>query len=179
MLTGFYGAKRALEPSSSQKQTYARLGARFSIAGDAWREAAGGTSGALWGALLKAAGATLADQSDQLVSFEGREIAGVVSQAVAAGVQKVIELGNAKIGDKTMVDAAAPFSAALSLAVEKDLPLIDAWGNACDVATETAQNTATLAARKGRSKTHREASLGTPDPGAMSFSIIVSALREE
>ena len=40
-----------------------------------------------------------------------------------------------------------------------------------------ARGTAEFAAKRGRSRTHADKSIGTPDPGAVSFAKIVAVLR--
>lgn len=135
------------------------------LAGQAWSEAAGGTSGALWGAALTAVGATLDDQS-------AADDATVV-KALAAGVDAVERLGGAKVGDKTMVDAMVPFRDHLSKASGSAGESVIA---AASVAAEAAQATKDISAQKGRSRVLGDRSVGTPDPGAVSFSILMTEL---
>lgn len=135
---------------------------------EAWAEAAGGSSGALWGAGLTAAAAMFADDA-------GPDTADTVRSARAA-LDSVMSLGGARPGDKTMVDAAAPFVDALESSVGSGTPLAEAWARAAAVATDAADGTAHLTARLGRARTHGDASLGTPDAGAVSFALIVTAL---
>ncbi|MFI5659112.1 DAK2 domain-containing protein [Streptomyces sp. NPDC051684] len=134
-------------------------------AGEDWSDGAGGTSGALWGAALTAAGAVAGDRDtvtyDQLVH--------AVRQSVEA-VQAVVRLGGARPGDKTLVDAAAPFA--------ERLPH-DGWAAAARAATRAAEDTARIPARLGRARTHGDRTLGTPDPGAVSFALIVTALTPQ
>ena len=47
-----------------------------------------------------------------------------------------------------------------------------AWEHAADVATQAAAATAQLTARLGRARSHGDKSLGTPDPGAVSFVLV-------
>ena len=71
-------------------------------AADAWSDRAGGTSGALWGVILRALGDTLGDT---------RPVAPTsVSAAVSAATRAVMDYGKAVVGDKTMVDALVPFA---------------------------------------------------------------------
>ena len=101
---------------------------------EAWSERAGGTSGALWGAALRAAGSRLDDRS--------APGAATVIEAARSAVDEVIAVGGAEPGDKTMVDAAIPFRDAL---VSSDLPLAAAWADA--VAAAQAGTEATAAHR--------------------------------
>ncbi len=134
-------------------------------AAEAWSERAGGTSGALWGAALRAAGRRLDDRSAPTAS--------AVVEAARAAVDEVIAVGGAEPGDKTMVDAAIPFRDTL---VASDKPLPAAWADAVAAAEAGAEATASIAARRGRAKTHHERSIGTPDPGAVSFGRIVAVV---
>jgi dihydroxyacetone kinase len=95
--------------------------------------------------------------------------------AVDAFVATIVERGGAQVGDKTMVDALIPFAETLRERSDGPDSLITAWFAATDVAHAGAQNTATFTARRGRSRTHGEASIGTPDPGAVSFAMAVAA----
>ncbi|WP_422115883.1 dihydroxyacetone kinase family protein [Brachybacterium sp. UNK5269] len=136
-------------------------------AGAAWSAEAGGTSGALWGAALTAIGSALTD--DAAVSDE-QLLTGLVR-----AVEAVERLGRAKPGDKTMVDAAVPFRTSLAAASGPAAPAIAA---AAAEASTAAEATADLVAHKGRARNHGEKSVGTPDPGAISFSRIVTRLGE-
>ena len=156
--------------ATAQRATESGAGARTVLvqAGASWSAEAGGTSGALWGAALTSLGSAFADEEP--VSDE-QLLTGLV-QAVEA----VERLGRAKPGDKTMVDAAVPFRETLA----------DASGSAADAvvaaaakATAAAEATADIAATMGRARNHGDKSVGTPDPGAISFSKIVTLLGEQ
>ena len=137
-------------------------------AADAWSDRAGGTSGALWGVILAALAGKLGD--------EGRPSSADVAAGVAAGAQGVMNYGKAEVGDKTLVDALVPFSGELSRAVDGGASLAAAWATAADAATRAAASTADLLPRMGRARPHAEKSLGTPDPGAHSLALIVTAV---
>ncbi len=137
----------------------------LAAAGAAWSEQAGGTSGALWGAALTAFGTVLGDD-------QGCQ-PGTVVQAAAASLDAVKRLGGAQLGDKTMIDAMEPFVETLR-ATGADLPT--AWGAAVLAADQGARSTAGIVARLGRARPLGEKSLGTPDPGAISFVDVVRAV---
>lgn len=138
-------------------------------AGEAWSESAGGTSGALWGAALIAAGGVFSDDDP------GSDA--TVIEALDAGIEAVQRLGGAQEGDKTMIDAAVPFQRALA-AASAGSDAASAVQEAAREAREAAQRTADITARKGRSRVLGEKSKGTPDPGAVSFSILMTELGE-
>ncbi|MCY1693609.1 dihydroxyacetone kinase family protein [Curtobacterium sp. SL109] len=145
----------------------AGAGSVLAIAGDAWSDKAGGTSGAIWGAALEALGRVLGDTD--------RPHPATVQTAVHAATDAVLAFG-AVVGDKTMVDALVPFDAVLSERIDAGVPLRDAWRAAADAAQEAADGTAALLPRMGRARTHAEHAVGTPDPGAVSFALIVDAV---
>ena len=136
-------------------------------AGEAWSDQGGGTSGALWGGALMAAGQQLASAD----TLDGDTIAA----AVAAALQAVMALGKAVPGDKTMVDALQPFSDRLGAGVRAGESLEQALHQAAAASYEAALATAQLLPRLGRARPHGERSLGHPDPGAMSLAYSLMA----
>lgn len=142
----------------------------LSRAADAWADKAGGTSGALWGVILNAVASRLGDA--------GRPEAADLAAGVADAVRGVQTYGKAQVGDKTMVDALVPFTATLTASLEDHEPLLDAWTAAARAATDAARASADLLPRMGRARTHGEHAIGTPDPGAVSFGLITTALGE-
>jgi dihydroxyacetone kinase len=135
----------------------------LNAAGEAFADAGGGASGAIWGAGLCALGHALA---------AGRP----VSEAARSAVAAVTDLGGAMPGDKTVVDALAPFVGALGSSLDRGCGLASAWSHAADRADQAVRETSRLASRRGRSAVHAEHSIGTPDPGCASFAIAVRAV---
>ena len=133
-------------------------------AGDAWSEAAGGTSGALWGAALASLGESLGDREEYDAS--------AVVKAISAARARIVALGGAALGDKTMLDAILPFEEALETNLSGTGSLADALRLAADAAELAAAGTEALSPRLGRARPLAERSVGHPDPGAVSFSII-------
>ncbi|MGC9495890.1 dihydroxyacetone kinase family protein [Streptomyces sp. WG7] len=147
----------------------AGAGTVLTQAADAWADKAGGTSGALWGTVLRCLGTALGDQD----APDAARVAAGVTEASAA----VRRLGGAEVGDKTMVDVLVPFADTLADGVAHGLGLTDAWDRAATAATEAAAATAGLLPRKGRARPHAEKSLGTPDAGAHSLALITRAVH--
>ncbi|GFZ87248.1 dihydroxyacetone kinase family protein [Nesterenkonia alkaliphila] len=139
-------------------------------AGTAWSESAGGTSGALWGAALTAAAAALSDE-------QGTDDAQAV-QALVAAVDALGRLGGASEGDKTMMDAAVPFAQTLEQEYQRCQELFASVSAAAVRAKAAAEQTAEMSARLGRARVLGEKSLGTPDPGAVSFALLMEALGD-
>lgn len=165
MVRGIDHAVAAAQAAAAQNAGAADL---LAAAGDAWAEYAGGTSGVLWGAGLRALGAKLGNQG--AVSPEQ------VVAACRAWLDALTELGKASVGDKTLLDAAVPFVDAL----EQHLPdgLVLAWRTAAQTAERAAEATAELSPKVGRARPLAARSIGTPDPGAVSFAICVLAAAE-
>lgn len=162
------GATAAAEAADRAVDGGAGAGSLLTAAGRAWSERAGGTSGALWGSGLIAMSDVLGN--DTIVTAD------VVVRAVRVFADRIVAMGGAVAGDKTMVDAVLPFASALEAAHDEGADLGSAWQRAADEADRAAQRTAEISARLGRARTHGDKSVGTPDPGAVSFALIVAEI---
>lgn len=164
------GAKAAAEAAQDAAKAGAGAGTTLGAGADAWADRAGGTSGALWGRGLRALAGRLGD------------VEAVRPAAVADGLRAardaIVAAGGARPGDKTMLDALQPFVDELAAAVSAGTELADAWAAAARAATGAAAGTADLTPRVGRARVHSHKSLGTPDPGAVSFALAVRAVAE-
>lgn len=146
----------------------AGLGTTIARAGDAWGEHAGGTSGVLWGAALHALGGRLGDERVPTTAD--------VAEAGTAFVTAVRQLGRVELGDKSMLDAMAPAADAFAAAAADGAGVADALARAATEAEAAARATADLAPKVGRARPLAERSIGHPDPGALSFALILRAL---
>ncbi|MEU8713026.1 dihydroxyacetone kinase subunit DhaL [Streptomyces sp. NPDC048663] len=135
-------------------------GAVLTLAGSRLISTVGGASGPLYGTLLRSTGKALGDAA-QVSEAE-------FAQALRAGVDKVMALGGAAPGDKTMIDALVPAVDALG----------DGFAAARAAAEEGALATTPLQARKGRASYLGERSIGHQDPGATSSALLVAGLEE-
>ena len=139
-------------------------------AGEQWSAQAGGTSGALWGAVLAAAGRALGD--DRRVAAEDQ------LRAVVAAIETLQRVGKAELGDKTMLDACLPFRAALERELSGGASAAAAWRSAADAADAAAQATAPLRPKIGRARPLADRSVGHADAGAVSFAYIVRTIAD-
>jgi dihydroxyacetone kinase len=162
----------AAAAAAAQAASAAGAGAAsvLAAAANAWADRAGGTSGAIWGLGLLAASRALSDGA--------RVTADQVRLAAQQGLESVMGLGGAKPGDKTLVDAFAPFVAALSAEIEAGRGLAAAWRHAADVAQTAAADTARLLPKLGRARPLAERSLGHPDAGAVSFALCTRVMSD-
>ncbi|MBN9609727.1 MAG: D-erythrulose kinase [Actinobacteria bacterium 69-20] len=167
MVKGIAAAVRAAREAAHEDAGVATLLER---AGSAWAGEAGGTSGALWGAGLTGVGRALGDT--------GEITAESVFKALRAGCAAISDLGHAAVGDKTMIDALVPFVDALAAEMTGGASLADGWARAAAVATSAADKTADLTPRVGRARPLAERSIGTPDPGAISMALCLTAAAD-
>lgn len=137
--------------------------------GDAVRREVGGTSGPLYAALLLRAARVLAPAGP---SLDAAAWAG----ALQAGCDAVAELGGARPGDRTMLDALRPGADAFADGLRRGLPAAAAWQAAVEAAEAGAEGTAAMLPRLGRSSYLGDRALGTPDPGAVGVAAWMRAL---
>lgn len=170
------GMRRGVDAANAAAKQTAELDAGASVlavltaAGEAWSEKAGGTSGALWGTAFIATAAALGNQD----SYSSKDAAG----AVEAFSNAITTLGKAEPGDKTMVDAILPFRDAFVASIAAGSSVVEALKEAAVIARDAAAETANLRPLKGRARPLAEKSLGHPDPGAVSFGLIVERLGQ-
>jgi D-erythrulose 4-kinase len=147
-------------------ETAGGLGPVLRAAGEAFADHAGGSSGALWGLALQVAGDDLGDAT--------LPDAVAVAAAIKRATEALSRAGGATVGDRSMLDALAPFADQLAGDVTS-MPLAEAWPRAAAVATAAANSTAGLWPRVGRARPLGARSLGVPDPGAVSMALCLEA----
>ncbi|MGW2559371.1 dihydroxyacetone kinase subunit DhaL [Streptomyces sp. NPDC001514] len=155
MQRGFTAVMAVLE-----KEAPGTPGAVLTLSGRHLISTVGGASGPLYGTLLRRAGKVLGDATE--VSPEQ------LADALRAGVAAVAQLGGAKAGDKTMLDALEPAVEALG----------ESFAAAREAAEQGALATVPMLARKGRASYLGERSIGHQDPGATSSALLIAALEE-
>ena len=133
-------------------------------------EEIGGSMGPLYGTMFR----RMARASKDAEQIDATVIAAMLQSALEA----VTELGNAKVGDKTMVDTLAPAAEAAVAARERgdDLPaMLAAVGAAAE---EGWASTKEMVARVGRSARLGDRSRGVFDAGATSCYLLLTAMGE-
>ncbi len=86
------------------------------------------------------------------------------------------QMGKAKPGDKTILDALHAASLALEGSDSQDL--VEVFSVAAKGAALGAQSTSNMLCSKGRASRLGDRVLGHPDPGAVSFSLILKAMSD-
>lgn len=122
----------------------------------AFRMATGGASGSLFSQVLAA-----------LLAVQG---GANLADALATAAQKISQIGQAKPGDKTMLDALIP--AAEAAGGPNPLPAV------IEAATTGLETTRTMAARRGRARYVEGAGVGHLDAGARSIVECLTVLSE-
>ena len=157
------GSAAAADAAAKAAAAGAGAASVLAVAGDAWADRAGGTSGALWGLALRTWSTAFSD--DQAITPDA------VAKGARAGLESIERLGRAKVGDKTLVDAFDPFVSTLASHVAQGQSLVNAWSEAAKAATAAADATAQLTPKMGRARSHTVRSLGYPDAGAISLAL--------
>jgi dihydroxyacetone kinase len=137
--------------------------------GHTLRRELGGSSGPLYGVLFLRCGSVLANSGatglEQWV------------EALDQGCRAISELGGAKLGDRTMLDALDPFVKALKKGAGEKSPR-EAVLAAVEAAERGVVATAQMKPRLGRSSYLGDRVLGYPDPGAKAISVWLRAVSE-
>jgi dihydroxyacetone kinase len=138
------------------------------------RRSVGGTSGPLYAVLLLRAAATFTAGGGQGTPADW-------ARALSAGVAGVREVGDAAVGDRTMVDALQPAADTFAERITAGADWPEALEAAVQAAKQGAAATADVRARLGRSSYLGDRVLGHPDPGAVAVGLwlasVAAALR--
>ena len=158
------GFEKVLENLSKLKNP--DIGTILKAAGDVFIFDIGATVGGLFGRSLQRAGRKA--QGKNQISPE--EFSAILDTMLAT----IKEIGGAKVGDKTMIDALEPAVNAAKIALQSgnDMPeILERVGKAADAG---ARGTAQMISNVGRSSYLGERSRGRIDPGAMFISIFLN-----
>jgi phosphoenolpyruvate---glycerone phosphotransferase subunit DhaL len=128
----------------------------------------GGSMGPLYGAMFKAMARACKD--DDTV------VAATLAGMLEAGYAAIRELGEAKPGDKTLVDTLAPAAAAARKAADAGADLAEAIDAVLAAAEAGWRSTEDMVARIGRSARLGERSRGVLDAGATSCWLLLQAM---
>lgn len=162
------GAKAILEalpsfPWSDPGQTLQSLGLTL-------QRSMGGTSGPLYAVFFLRAAKVLSEaKSNNAISW---------ASAFKAGCDAIAELGGARLGSRTMLDALIPAAEAFQMAIAEKEPVEEALQKAVKAAEEGCKATATMAPKTGRSSYLGDRAIGHPDPGAKAVVVWLNAIWE-
>ena len=106
----------------------------------------------------------------------GEEISAAELKAMLGhGLEELAALSKAKVGDKTMMDALIPATEAALACPGSEEEVLRA---AAQAAAEGAEASRNFVSKFGRARSYGEATIGTPDAGAVSMSRFFAGLAE-
>jgi len=162
MRRGFEAALEALNGETPET-----VDAPFKATGMAIMSNTGGAAGAVFGTLFRAGSKGLLGDA-----VDGAGFAGFLEEGLVA----VLKRGGVTEGQKTMVDALAPAARAARAASANGLQA--ATAAALDGALQGVEASKAMIATTGKARSLGERSIGHPDPGAISISLILTAMRD-
>lgn len=133
-------------------------------------EGIGGSMGPLYGSLFFAIGETL----------EGHDILdkALFFTALDAGIEAVQVIGDAQVGDKTLIDTLIPARDAYRNAMSLNMSFKDCLSDMIEGAESGMQSTRALRARIGRAARLGDRSIGVLDAGACSSFLILRSIGQ-
>ncbi len=164
---GFDAAMEKIE-----KTQPANISDLLKAAGSAIIMTIGGVSGPIFGSLFSEMGRTI---SSDIESVDIK----ILSSMFSASLEKIMKLGGARPGDKTMVDAFYPAVKSLEDSADAGLSIKDALNKMVEASRTGADSTKDMISKKGRSSYSGERSLGYEDAGANTVYFIIKAIYEE
>lgn len=163
MAIGFKAVRAAL-PEMTQDS----VNELFKEMGMTLLDAMGGASGVIFGTML-ISGYGAAPKTNRL-NLD------LLSKMMQKSLGNIKERGRAKLGDKTMIDSLSPAVQALLEGAKDGRSLSEGLVKASIAADIGMEKTKTYAASMGRAQSYGDLSLGLPDPGAVSVSLIFGAM---
>lgn len=133
--------------------------------GDSTMEIGGGSAGPLYGTLIGGLSGPL--------SGGGAIGEGLLKEMFTECQSAMEDITNAKVGDKTMMDALIPAVAEAEAAEGDCLAILEA---AKEAAARGAKESEQYVSKFGRARSYKEQTIGTPDAGAVSTSLFFAGL---
>lgn len=133
--------------------------------GDSTMEIGGGSAGPLYGTLIGGLSGPL--------NGGGAIGEGLLKEMFTECQSAMEDITNAKVGDKTMMDALIPAVAAAEAAEGDCLAILEAAKGA---AAKGAKESEQYVSKFGRARSYKEQTIGTPDAGAVSTSLFFAGL---
>ena len=136
-------------------------------AADVFLDEVGGTSGPLFGLLLQEIAVAVAETGPVMDTA-------TLAVGAGSGLAAIQRVGEAAVGDKTLIDALEPACTALKVCSPATQPR-EALLCAANAAWEGVRSTARLRARRGRASYVGGRAEGVPDPGAVGVALLFSS----
>jgi len=142
----------------------------LAILGDTLLSDIGGSMGPLYGTFFT----EMADALEGADRIDANRFASMLR----AGRETVVDLGGAKVGDKTLVDVLIPAEAAFNAARERQESFAGCLVAMKEAAAAGLESTRDMVAKIGRASRLGERSRGTLDAGAASCSLLLATLAD-
>jgi len=165
MATGFEAVLNELE-----NHDYTDAYLVFSTVGRTMIKVMGGASGIIFGLLFYAGAKNMPPKSE----LTPQDFTEIFEKALAEIQLK----GQAKPGDKTLIDGLAPMVAAMKADVANETDFKQLLSDACRAAEAGKEASKGYVARYGKAKTLGERAVGFPDAGCVSLTVITRAMSE-
>lgn len=142
----------------------------FSLLSDVLMSEIGGSMGPLYGMMFS--GMAEAIEDEDMIDAD------VFGAMLQNGLDEVMDIGSAKLGDKTLLDAYIPAVAAYKAALTDGGTMPAALDALCSAAQAGRDSTIDMVAKVGRSARLGDRSRGVLDAGATSCSLILCSLAD-
>lgn len=162
---GFTGVRNMID-----KESFETPKAVMEAVGDELADTMGGAIGLIIGGLFTG-GSEAMDESDDADIEDFYKL-------LSGGLQEIKIIGEAKEGDRTLIDALSPACDAYKKAMDAGADLKQCLSKAADAAKAGSENTANMVAKKGRARFLNEESKGYVDAGSVTMSIIIKAMSD-
>ncbi|MCP4760838.1 MAG: dihydroxyacetone kinase subunit L [archaeon] len=155
-----------------EAETFNSIGDLLGKIGMTLLSSIGGAAGAIFGTFFRGGAKNLKEQT----IFDSKSCSLMLDE----GLEAIIKRGNAKLGDKTMVDALDPAAkkANAMVSILDDVSIDQLLEEATEQARLGMEKTKDMIATLGKAKTLGERSLGHADPGAISTYLILKSMME-
>lgn len=135
--------------------------------GMAIMEVKGGSAGPLYGTMIGGLGSRLGGAEE--LDADGAR------QMLRGALDEMQDITEAKVGDKTMMDALIPAVEAAETASDTAEAV---WLAAAEAGEKGAEASKNFISRYGRAKSYKEQTIGTPDAGAVSVSLFLRGMAD-
>ena len=153
------------------RESFADVSGGLMAMANAMRKAIGGSSGPFYATGLMRA-------SRHLAGIE-KPTSRQMAEAFVAAVLAVSELGGARPGDRTMIDALHPAAETFRDRLAAGASADEAWRSASAAGIAGAEATTSMKPRLGRASYLGERAIGHPDAGAVAVSIWLEAIGND
>lgn len=136
--------------------------------GDVLVSEIGGSMGPIYGSMFL----ELADGSSEHEEIDKE----IYLEMWTSALEAILSIGNAKKGDKTVLDTLIPAVETLKTSVEDDRSFAECLAAMCSAAEEGMKSTKDMVAKIGRSARLGERSRGVLDAGAVSCHLIIDSM---